>query len=187
MSRIGKNPVVIPDAVTMEVNGQDVKAKGPKGELSLRVNDHVLVTLEEVKEQDNEKTQKVVTLKPASNKKQAVALWPTMRTLVNNLVVGVNEGYSKKLEIRGVGYRAQLQGTTLVMQLGLSHEVRYQAPEGVQIQVENQTEITVSGIEKQKVGQVAADIRSYRTPEPYKGKGIRYADEYVMIKEGKKK
>ncbi|MEM7617767.1 MAG: 50S ribosomal protein L6 [Pseudomonadota bacterium] len=177
MSRIGNKPVAVPEGVTMDVNGQDVKAKGSKGELSLRVHDDVSVKMEDG----------VVVLAPRSKSLNAKKLWPTMRTLINNMVVGVTEGYSKSLEIHGVGLRAQMQGNTIVMQLGFSHEVRYDIPQGVTVAVEDQTKINVSGIDKQLVGQVAAKIRGFKPPEPYKGKGIRYTDEYVMRKEGKKK
>jgi len=177
MSRIGNKPVVIPEGVTLDVTGQDVKAKGSKGELSVRIHDDVSVKLEDGQ----------VVLQPRSSSLFAKKIWPTMRTLVNNIVVGVTEGYQKKLEIHGVGLRGNMQGNTLVMQLGYSHEVRYDIPEGVKVEVEDQTKITVSGIDKQKVGQVAANIREFKKPEPYKGKGIRYADEYILRKEGKKK
>jgi large subunit ribosomal protein L6 len=177
MSRIGKKPVEVPEGVTLDVNGQEVKAKGSKGELSVRVHDDVAV-----KKEDN-----LVVLQPRSKSLQAKKLWPTMRTLVNNIVIGVTEGYTKNLEIHGVGLRGQMQGNTLVMQLGYSHEVRYDVPEGAKVEIEDQTKIKVSGIDKQLVGAVAAKIRSFKTPEPYKGKGIRYQGEYIMRKEGKKK
>lgn len=177
MSRIGKKPVAVPDGVTLDVTGQEVKAKGSKGELNVRVHDDVLVKLEDGQ----------VILEPRPNASFAEKIWPTMRTLVSNIVTGVTEGYSKKLEIHGVGLRGNMQGNTLVMQLGFSHEVRYDVPQGVTVEVVDQTKITVSGIDKQKVGQVAANIRAYKKPEPYKGKGIRYADEYILRKEGKKK
>lgn len=177
MSRIGKKPVEIPSGVTLDVNGQDVKAKGAKGELSVRVHDDVSVKLEDGK----------VVFAPRSQSLQAKKLYPTMRTLVSNIVTGVTTGYEKKLEIHGVGLRAAMQGNTLVMQLGFSHEVRFDVPQGVQIVAEDQTKITVSGIDKQLVGEVAAKIRGFKRPEPYKGKGIRYVGEYVQRKEGKKK
>lgn len=177
MSRIGKKPVEILEGVTVDVNGQDVKAKGAKGELSVRVHDDVSVKLEDGK----------VVFAPRSASLQAKKLYPTMRTLVNNIVVGVKDGFEKKLEIQGVGLRAQMQGNTIVMQLGFSHEVRYDVPKGVTATVEEQTKITLNGIDKQLVGEVAAKIRGFKPPEPYKGKGIRYAGEYVMRKEGKKK
>lgn len=186
MSRIGKNPVIIPEGVELQVNGQEVKAKGKLGELSLIVHDEVSVAIEDVANDDGTNA-KVVRLGPKSNSRLAKQIWPTMRTLVNNTVTGVSEGFSKKLELKGVGYRANLQGTNLVLTLGFSHEVRYTLPQGVQAKVENQTEIELTGIDKQLVGHVAAKIRSFRPPEPYKGKGVRYADEYVVRKEGKKK
>ncbi len=177
MSRIGKNPVVVPDGVTPEISGQLVKIKGPKGEMSFKVHDDVSVKLEDGQ----------IVLAPKSQSQTARQIWPTCRTRVNNLVIGVTEGFKKDLEIKGVGYRANLQGKTLVLALGYSHEVRYEVPEGIEVTVENQTALTVSGIDKQAVGQVAAEIREFRKPEPYKGKGIRYKDEYIMMKEGKKK
>lgn len=186
MSRIGKNPITLPEGVEIQVNGQDVKAKGKLGELDLRIHDEVSIKLEDVANDDG-KTEKVVTLAPKSNSRFAQQIWPTMRTLVYNIVVGVSEGYEKKLEIKGVGYRANLQGSTLVMSLGFSHEVRYDVPSTVKVQMEGQTNITITGIDKQEVGQVAAKIRGFKPPEPYKGKGIRYVGEYVMMKEGKKK
>lgn len=177
MSRIGKNPVAVPEGVSIDVSGQTVKAKGPKGELAVIVHDDVSVTLEDGQ----------VKLAARSASLQAKKLWPTMRTLVFNIVEGVTTGYTKSLEIQGVGLRANMQGNTLVMQLGYSHDVRYDVPEGIKIEVESQTQIKVSGIDKQKVGHVAAVIRGFKKPEPYKGKGIRYAGEYIMRKEGKKK
>ena len=177
MSRIGKKPVAIPEGVDVQLIGQDIKVKGKLGELSLQINDEVSAKIE-----DN-----VVVLAPKSNSRFARQIWPTMRTLVNNIVIGVSEGYSKKLEIHGVGYRANLQGNTLVMALGFSHEVRFDVPAGVKIAMDGQTKLEVSGIDKQLVGQVAAKIRGFKKPEPYKGKGIRYADEYILRKEGKKK
>ena len=186
MSRIGNKPVEIPAGVEISVNGQDVKAKGKLGELSLRVHDEVIVKMEEVAN-DEGQTAKVVNLSPKTNSRFAQQIWPTMRMLVNNIVIGVNEGFSKKLEIKGVGYRGNLQGKTLVLALGFSHEVRFDIPAGIDLKMENQTTIEVSGIDKQQVGQVAAKIRGFKPPEPYKGKGIRYSDEYVVRKEGKKK
>ena len=186
MSRIGSKPVALPEGVEIQVNGQDVKAKGKLGELSLAVHDEVAVKLEEVAN-DEGKTEKTVVLSPKSDSRFAKQIWPTMRTLVNNIVIGVSEGYKKDLEIKGVGYRGQLQGKTLVLNLGFSHDVRYDIPEGVTVKMDGQTKIEVSGIDKQLVGQVAAKIRGFKKPEPYKGKGIRYVGEYVLIKEGKKK
>lgn len=186
MSRIGKNPVSIPEGVEINVNGQEVKAKGKLGELSMTVHDEVAVEMGEIANDDG-KTSKVVKLSPKNDSRFAGQIWPTMRTLVNNIVVGVSEGYKKDLEIKGVGYRANLQGQTLVMSLGFSHEVRYDIPQGIKVDVEKQTAITVTGIDKQLVGHVAAKIRGFKPPEPFKGKGIRYTDEYVLRKEGKKK
>lgn len=177
MSRIGKYPVPVLEGVTVNVNGQTVTAKGPKGELSVVVHNDVSVVMEEGQ----------VKLAPRSNSLSAKKLWPTMRTLVRNIVVGVKDGYTEALEIQGVGYRAAMQGNVVVLQLGYSHEVRYEVPKGITVAVEGNTNIKISGIDKQAVGQVAAKIRSFRKPEPYKGKGVRYVGEYVMIKEGKKK
>jgi large subunit ribosomal protein L6 len=186
MSRIGKNPVAVPEGVEIQLNGQDIKVKGKLGELSLHIHDEVSAKLEDVAN-DEGKTQRVIILAPKSNSRFSQQIWPTMRTLVHNLCVGVSQGYEKKLEIHGVGYRVNLQGNTLVFSLGLSHEVRYEAPAGVKVAVEKQTALTVSGIDKQLVGETAAKIRSFKKPEPYKGKGIRYVNEYIVRKEGKKK
>jgi len=191
MSRIGSKPVAIPEGVELSVEGQTVKAKGKLGELELAINDEVSIKLDEVANDD--KTEKVAVLEPKSNSRFAKQIWPTMRTLVNNIVIGVSEGYTKKLEIKGVGLRGNMQGKTLVMSLGFSHEVRYDVPETVEVKMlgadgkPSQTDIEVSGIDKQAVGEVAAKIRGFKPPEPYKGKGIRYVDEYVVRKEGKKK
>lgn len=181
MSRIGKYPVPIPEGVEVQINGQDVKTKGKLGELSLRVHDEVSAKIEE------EEGKKVIRLQPRSQSRMARQVWPTMRTRVRNMVHGVSKGYAKNLEINGVGYRANMQGTSLVMTLGYSHEIRYAIPQGIKVEVEEQTKIKVSGIDKEKVGQVAAEIRAFRGPEPYKGKGIKYANEYILRKEGKKK
>ena len=186
MSRIGQKPITVPEGVEISLDGQTVKAKGKLGELQQIIHDEVSVKLDEVAN-DEGKNEKVLEFAPKSNSRFAKQIWPTMRTLVDNIIIGVSEGYSKKLEIKGVGFRANLQGKTLVMSLGLSHEVRYDVPEGIQVKVENQTELEVSGIDKQLVGETAAKIRAFKKPEPYKGKGIRYADEYVLRKEGKKK
>lgn len=186
MSRIGKYPVAIPDGVDVQVNGQNFKAKGKLGELSLRLHDEVAAAIEEVAN-DKGKAQKVVRLTPRSESRSALENWPTMRTLVSNIMEGVTKGYTKNLEIHGVGLRANLQGKDLVLSLGFSHEIRYTIPEGIKITVEKQTALSVSGIDKQKVGQVAAEIRAFKKPEPYKAKGIRYTDEYIVRKEGKKK
>lgn len=177
MSRIGKYPVTVPNGVTVDVSGQTVKVKGSKGELSVVVHDEISVT----------KGEDGIRFAPKTDSRVSKTLYPTTRTLVDNMITGVTEGYKKQLEIQGVGLRAQMQGNTLVMQMGFSHEVRYDIPKGIKVSVENQTEITVEGIDKQAVGQVAANIRGFKQPEPYKGKGIRYKGEYVERKEGKKK
>jgi large subunit ribosomal protein L6 len=181
MSRIGKYPVAIPEGVEVQISGQAVKIKGKKGELALDVHDEVLAKVE-----DHE-GKKVVRLNPKSNSRIAKQAWPTMRTLVKNMMVGVTNGYTEKLEIHGVGYRCNLQGTTLVLSLGFSHEVRFPVPKGIQIKVDDQTKLEITGIDKQQVGQVAANIRGFKPPEPYKAKGIRYVGEYIVRKEGKKK
>jgi large subunit ribosomal protein L6 len=177
MSRIGKKPVAIPGGVTASIDGQQVKVKGPKGELS-----HVLV--DEVIAKTGEDG---IEIAMREDTKEARAMWGMSRTLVANLVTGVTEGFTKTLEITGVGYRAAVQGQNLQLQLGFSHDVLYAIPQGIQVQCPKPTEIVVSGINKQQVGQVAAEIRRYRPPEPYKGKGVRYAGEYILRKEGKKK
>jgi large subunit ribosomal protein L6 len=177
MSRVGMVPVEIPAGVDLEIGNGAVKAKGKMGELSMSVVEEVEISREE----------NLVWVKPANDGKRARTMWGTTRSLLNNIVVGVSEGFEKKLLITGVGYRAQVQGKDLVLQLGHSHEIRYPIPEGIKIDAPSQTEITVSGANNQIVGQVAAEIRSYRKPEPYKGKGVRYADEIIIRKEGKKK
>ena len=177
MSRIGKKPVAVPSGVTASLDGRTVKAKGPKGELEFVVNENVLVDFE-----NNE-----FSLKPANDTKEARQLWGMSRTMIENTLKGVSEGFSKTLEISGVGYRAAMQGRNLQLALGFSHDVVYEPPQGVEIKVTKPTEVVVSGHDKQAVGQVAAEIRSYRPPEPYKGKGIKYADEVIYRKEGKKK
>jgi large subunit ribosomal protein L6 len=177
MSRIGKKPVAIPGGVTAAVDGQEVRIKGPKGELK-----HVLVGSVMAKlDQDN------LVVTPREDTKEARAMWGMSRTLVANLVAGVTEGFTKKLEITGVGYRAAVQGSNLQLQLGYSHDIAYPIPQGIQIVCTKPTEIIITGIDKQKVGQVAAEVRRFRPPEPYKGKGIRYAGEFIYRKEGKKK
>jgi large subunit ribosomal protein L6 len=177
MSRIGKKPVPVPQGVTASVDGQTVTAKGPKGELKYVVNDEVLVTLE-----DGE-----IAVQPRDQSKDARSKWGMSRSQIVNILHGVKDGFEKKLEINGVGYRAALQGKNLQLALGFSHDVVYHAPEGVTITVPKPTEIVVAGIDKQVVGQVAAEIREYRSPEPYKGKGVKYAGEVIVRKEGKKK
>lgn len=177
MSRVANSPVDIPGGVTVEVSGQKVTAKGPKGNTDLTVHDLVKVVME-----DNQ-------IKVAGNdsEKKTIAMAGTMRSLLNNMVAGVNAGFEKKLELRGVGYRAQAQGKKVNLTLGFSHPVVHDVPDGVTVETPSQTEIVVSGIDKQAVGQVAADLRSYRPPEPYKGKGVRYVGEYILMKEAKKK
>ena len=177
MSRIGKKPVQMPQGVTATVSGQTVTAKGPKGELNFVVNDEVLVKFE-----DNQ-----IAVEPRDQTKTARSKWGMSRTQIVNILQGVKDGFERKLEISGVGYRAAMQGKNLQLSLGFSHEVVYQTPQGITISVPKPTEITVSGIDKQQVGQVAAEIREYRPPEPYKGKGVKYAGEKIVRKEGKKK
>jgi large subunit ribosomal protein L6 len=177
MSRIGKKPVAIPSGVTATIDGGQLSVKGPKGTLTMPLAD--LISYEV---QDG-----AISVQPANDTKQARAFWGMQRTLVDNLVTGVTEGYTKVLEITGVGYRAQAQGRKLRLQLGFSHDVELEVPEGVDAKTPDQTTIEISGIDKQKVGQFAAEIRRWRKPEPYKGKGIRYRGEYVFRKEGKKK
>lgn len=177
MSRTGAKAVPIPDGVNAAIEGQLVSVKGPKGELSIVLEKDVEASM----------TDDGIKMKPRNESKQARSLWGLSRSLVANLVDGVSQGFEKKLEIQGVGYRAQVQGKQLTLQLGLSHDVKYEIPDEIEVKCPSQTEIIISGIEKQKVGQVAAVIRQYKPPEPYKGKGIRYADEYVFRKEGKKK
>ncbi|RCS24089.1 50S ribosomal protein L6 [Phyllobacterium salinisoli] len=177
MSRIGKKPVPVPAGVTATVEGKTVKAKGAKGELSFVVNDEVLVKLED----DG------VHVDPRDQSKVARSKWGMSRTMIANIFNGVKDGFEKKLEINGVGYRAAMQGKNLQLSLGFSHEVIYQVPAGITVVVPKPTEIIVSGIDKQQVGQVAAEIREYREPEPYKGKGVKYAGEKIVRKEGKKK
>ena len=177
MSRIAKSPVVIPTGVEVSVDGASISVKGPKGNLTRVLNDMV-----QVAQNDN-----VLSFSVRVKQKGAIAMTGTMRSLVNNMVTGVSTGYEKKLTLIGVGYRAQVQGKKLNLTLGFSHPVAYDAPEGITIETPSQTEILVKGADKQVVGQVAADIRAYRPPEPYKGKGVRYADEHVVMKEAKKK
>jgi large subunit ribosomal protein L6 len=177
MSRIGKKPVPLPKGVTASVDGQLVKVKGPKGELSVKL----------VSEVDAKVDATGIIVSPRDDMEKARQMWGLSRTLVNNLVVGVTEGFSQKLEINGVGYRAAVQGKNLNLQLGFSHDVAYPIPAGITITAEKPTMLTVAGIDKQLVGQVSAEIRSYRPPEPYKGKGVKYAEEHIRRKEGKKK
>lgn len=178
MSRVGKNPVTMPSGVTVDLKGSDLKVKGPKGELALVIHPKVAVTVDGSN----------ISVAPNNMKdRESRALWATVQRRITNMVKGVTEGFSKELEIQGVGYRCNLQGKTLVLQLGFSHDVNYPVPEGISIAVDKQTSIKITGIDKEKVGQVAAEIRGYRPPEPYKGKGVRYVGEYVLTKEGKKK
>ena len=174
MSRVAKNPISLPSGVDINISGSELKIKGPKGNLEL--NMHPSVSLEENDGQ--------YLVKADSDKSLAMA--GTFRALINNMVVGVSDGFQKNLKLIGVGYRAQIQGSKLNLALGFSHPIEYSAPEGIKIEAPSQTEIIVSGCDKQKVGQVAAEIRAYRPPEPYKGKGVRYADERVVRKEAKK-
>jgi large subunit ribosomal protein L6 len=177
MSRVAKQPVALPKGVEVTVNGVAVTVKGPKGALEMELNHEVELGQEEG----------TLTLKPRSGSRFAVAMAGTTRALLANMVRGVTDGFERKLELRGVGYRAQAQGNMLNLTLGFSHPVAYQVPEGVQVETPSQTEVVVRGSDKQKVGQVAAEIRRFRPPEPYKGKGVRYADERVVMKEAKKK
>jgi large subunit ribosomal protein L6 len=177
MSRIGKKAVAIPAGVTASVEGQTVKMKGPKGALEFVVPDDIVVKLDKG----------AIKVDPKSETKRALAMWGTSRTLVSNLIAGVTKGFETRLEITGVGYRATVQGKNLHIALGYSHDITYPIPDGIAIVAPKPTEIVVTGIDKQKVGQVAAEIRGFRPPEPYKGKGVRYAGEYIFRKEGKKK
>ncbi len=177
MSRIGKKAVPVPSGVTANIEGQTVKVKGPKGALEVVLPDDVTVKMESGS----------VKVDPRNETKRARSMWGTSRTLVNNLIVGVTKGYERKLEITGVGYRAAMQGKNLQIALGYSHDVIYPIPAGIAITTPKPTEIIVAGIDKQKVGQVAAEIRAFRPPEPYKGKGVKYEGEFIFRKEGKKK
>lgn len=177
MSRIGKKLVPLPQGVTAQVKDREVKVKGPKGELSLRLVDGIDVAVEKTG----------ITVTPRDLSDEMRSLWGLQRTLVNNLVDGVSKGFSQQLDIAGVGYRAAIQGKNLQLQLGYSHDVVYPIPAGIDIKCEKPTIIVVSGSDKQRVGQVAAEIRGFRKPEPYKGKGIKYAEEKIRRKEGKKK
>ena len=177
MSRIGKKPIAIPSSVTLTLDGQTVSVKGPKGQLSWTVIDDVVITHENGE----------LTLAPRDDSQRARSMWGLSRTLVGNMVQGVTDGFERKLELVGVGYRAALKGSALSMQLGFSHEVDFPAPSGITFAVPKQTEIKIAGIDKQLVGETAAKIRRIRPPEPYKGKGVRYAGEKVRRKEGKKK
>jgi ribosomal protein L6, bacterial type len=177
MSRIGKKPVAIPSGVTANIADGSLSVKGPKGTLTMGLSDLVSYTLEDGS----------ISVQPANATKAARSHWGMQRTLVSNLVEGVTQGFTKVLEIKGVGYRAQSQGKNLKLQLGYSHDVDIAVPEGIEIKTPDNTTVEISGIDKQKVGQIAAEIRRWRKPEPYKGKGIKYRDEFIFRKEGKKK
>ncbi|MGQ9660130.1 MAG: 50S ribosomal protein L6 [Thermochromatium sp.] len=177
MSRVAKAPIRLPKGVTVEINGQEVKVKGPKGSLDWRVHPTV-----RVREENGE-----LRVSPAEGQTEAWAMAGTTRALLNNMVIGCSTGFTRKLTLVGVGYRAQAKGNVLNLSLGFSHPIDYPVPKGITIETPSQTEILISGADKQQVGQVASEIRAYRPPEPYKGKGIRYADEKVVLKEAKKK
>ena len=177
MSRIGKQPVALPDGVTASLSGQTIEVKGPKATKAFTATDDVTIAIEDGQ----------ITVNPRGKSKRALQQWGMTRTVIANMVHGANEPFKKELEINGVGYRAQMQGTTLKLNLGLSHDVDFEVPEGVTVTAPKPTELVVEGYDKQLVGQVAANIRDWRRPEPYKGKGIRYKGEYIFQKEGKKK
>jgi len=177
MSRIGKKAVSVPSGVTASINGQTVAVKGPKGELSFVATDNVAIAMEDG----------AISVAPVDESKEARSAWGMSRTMIANLVEGVTKGFERRLEISGVGYRAAVQGSNLQLNVGYSHEVQYPIPKGVSITTPKPTEIVVAGADRQRVGQVAAEIRQYRKPEPYKGKGIKYAEETIHRKEGKKK
>jgi large subunit ribosomal protein L6 len=177
MSRIGKKPVTVPTGVTANVEGQTVKVKGPKGALQVVVHDDVTVAMDKTG----------ITLEPRNETKRARSMWGTSRTLVANVMAGVTKGFEERLEITGVGYRAAVQGKVLGLTLGFSHAVNFPIPDGISMETPSQTEIIIKGIDRQKIGQVCAKIRAIRPPEPYKGKGVRYAGEQITLKEGKKK
>lgn len=177
MSRIGKHPVSLPQGVTCQINGQEITVKGKNGTLSALTSREVSVIQE-----NNE-----IVVKPADDSKKARMLWGTWRNQIRNMVRGVDEGFTVRLEINGVGYRAAMEGSNLKLQLGYSHDILYPVPQGIQIKCEKPTLIAISGADRQRIGQVAAEIRSYRKPEPYKGKGVKYENEYIVRKEGKKK
>ena len=177
MSRIGKHPVVVPGGVTVDVEGQKISATGKLGALSVTLPPEVEITLADGK----------VTVAPRDEEKRARAMWGMSRSLVQNLVQGVSEGYTRKLEIAGVGYRAAVDGKVLNLQLGYSHDIKFAVPDDIKVVCETPTAVTISGADKQRVGQIASEIRGFRPPEPYKGKGVKYAEERILRKEGKKK
>ena len=177
MSRIGQNPVAVPTGVSVDIAGQDVTVKGKLGQLSLTLDEEVTI----------ERAADELLVKPRNDGQRARTMWGTSRSLLQNLVTGVSEGFTVNLEIVGVGYRAAVDGKDLVLQLGYSHEVRHTIPDGIAVTCERPTAISITGADRQRVGQFAADVRAYRKPEPYKGKGIKYANEFILRKEGKKK
>jgi large subunit ribosomal protein L6 len=177
MSRVANSPVTVPSGVEVKLNGQDFSVKGAKGQLEFAIHDSVTLVQEEGE----------LKVRTKGEERGSTAMAGTMRAIVQNMVTGVSEGFEKRLELQGVGYRAQAQGKKLTMQLGFSHPVEYDLPEGISAETPSQTEIVIAGVDKQRVGQVCAEIRSFRPPEPYKGKGVRYAGEYVRRKEAKKK
>ena len=177
MSRIGKQPVAIPSGVTANIEGQTVKVKGPKGALQVELHGDVVATMDKGS----------IKVDPRGETKRSRAMWGTYRALIANMMAGVTKGFEERLEINGVGYRASVQGKTLQIALGYSHDIAYAIPEGITIVTPRPTEILISGTDRQKVGQVAAEVRAYRPPEPYKKKGIRYSGEFILQKEGKKK
>ncbi|WP_374765020.1 50S ribosomal protein L6 [Yunchengibacter salinarum] len=177
MSRIGKKPIAVPAGVTVSLDGADFSVKGPKGEMSMSFVPEVTVT------QEND----AITVAPKDQTKRARSMWGMQRTMVQNLVDGVTTGFSRKLQLSGVGYRAQMKGSTLNLQLGYSHDIEFPVPEGITIETPDQTTVVVAGMNKQLVGETAAKIREMRKPEPYKGKGVKYEGEYIFRKEGKKK
>ncbi len=177
MSRIGKYPVPVPAGVEVRIDGAKVRAKGKLGELDVAIPDGIEVKLDDGK----------VVVTPLSEHRKVRVMWGTIRTLINNIVTGVSKGFTVELELAGVGYRAAVQGKDLVLQLGFSHEIKYPIPTGITVKTEKPTQIAISGADRKQVGQIAAEIRAYRPPEPYKGKGVKYANEKILRKEGKKK
>ncbi len=181
MSRVGKKPLPVPSGVEVTINGRDIAVKGAKGNLTTQIPADIKAAM------GTEEGKPVVTFEPAGNPRQLSAAWGTARALVNNMIVGVTTGYTISLKLIGVGYRAAVQGSQLNMTLGYSHPVEIKVPAGITVEVKDQTEVTISGSDKQKVGEFAANIRSRRAPEPFKGKGVRYTNEFITMKEGKKK
>ena len=177
MSRIGQKIIELPDNVEANLDQDDIKHTGPKGELSTPIFEGANIEIAD----------KTITVNKSEDNQDFLKNWGLQRTLISNSIIGVSEGFSKKLEINGVGYRAQMKGNNIQLSLGFSHDINYETPDGIKIETPTQTEIIISGIDKQKVGQVAADIRAFRPPEPYKGKGVKYEDEFIFRKEGKKK